>query len=127
MTERVGHDWRARLEAARLERAALVAAVEAAVAVGVLEFGAHGRPGQYAVLSRDPSEPGAWRFTTYDEAGFSGHATRSTQAAAVREMVEGGYAMPAAGTLDTLAAGDAWARGMKAAEAVRRENAARRL
>lgn len=76
---------------------------------------------RFCVLLPDASEPGRYRYSVFDAAGFSTHHTEDTAAAAVADAAGQGFTIGAAGVLDRLAAAPEWARGMAVADVIQRQ------
>lgn len=80
---------------------------------GNLEFKDPRTADRHAVVIPDASEPGRWRFSQYDTRGFGGHRTFDSPHEAAGAAAAEGYTEPAPGSLDRMAATDAWAEGTR--------------
>lgn len=67
---------------------------------------------RHIVLLPDASNPGKYRYQTFDSQGFSSHSTHDTPEQAVADAAEQGYTVSNPGILDKLAGTDEWAHGM---------------
>lgn len=75
----------------------------------------------YAMILRDPSEPGRFRYQLFDGAGFSTHGTRDSVEDVVRALVSMGFRTIAEPTtLDRLSATKKWEIGMVRVDVIRR-------
>jgi hypothetical protein len=91
-------DYFARVDAAI---AAERAAVKEAYARGITEF-LHPRRGTFAAVGADPTLPGRYRITRYDDRGLSGHTEYASIADALKDLAREGYTQPAPGSLDRV-------------------------
>ena len=73
---------------------------------------------RFCVLLPDASEPGRYRYSVFDAAGFSTHHAEDDAPAAVADAARQGFTQAAPGVLDRLAAGAEWARGMAVAAVI---------
>lgn len=67
---------------------------------------------RHIVLLPDASNPGKYRYQTFDSQGFSSHSTHDTPEKAVADAASQGYTVSNPGILDKLAGTDEWAHGM---------------
>ena len=80
--------------------------------------------GSWAVILRDPTEEGRFRYQTFNEKGFSGHVTRSHVDEVILDAFKSGYCEVAVDQtiLDRLSQTDAWKRGMAAVHLTQQVN-----
>jgi len=83
------------------EIAAKRAAVEEAHARGITEF-LDPRRETFAAVGADPTLPGRYRVTRYDDRGLSGHTEYASIAEALKDLARDGYTQPAPGSLDRV-------------------------
>lgn len=77
----------------------------------------------YAMILRDPSEPGRFRYQLFDSSGFSTHGTRDSVEDVVRALVSMGFRTVAdPTTLDRLSSTKVWAMGMVRVDVIRQVN-----
>lgn len=86
----------------------------------------HAQRDTYRVLLPDASNPGKYRYQSYDRHGLSGHTTDDTREEALRDVALDGFTVHAPGSLDGLSKTDEWKRGTAYASLVR-EHAAGRI
>lgn len=86
-----------------------------------IEFN-HKRGDRWAFVLPDASDPGRYRYQSFDEHGFISHATFNTVSEAVRDMVESGYVNEDIGALDRMSQTATWAEGVETIELLRRLN-----
>lgn len=77
----------------------------------------------YAMILRDPSEPGRFRYQLFDSLGFSTHGTRDSVEDVIRALVSMGFRTIAdPTTLDRLSSTKEWAMGMVRVDVIRQVN-----
>ena len=78
--------------------------------------------GQYALVSRNMGDGGAWRITYFDAHGFRSHACFATRRACLVELARPGARAAPLDTLDRLASTTEWAQGLYRATYMRHFN-----
>jgi hypothetical protein len=78
----------------------------------------------YAILLPDASQPGKFRYQSFDSRGFFAHTTRDTMSQVILEAYKEGFRKVADDQLilDKLSVTDEWAQGMTHAAKVMRHN-----
>lgn len=76
----------------------------------------------YALILKDPSEPGRYRAQYFAECGFTGHSTYDTSIRVFTELLREGFDRPAAGTLERICQAPVWQIGMQRAYLIEQMN-----
>jgi hypothetical protein len=105
---------------AEKEHARLAAGFAAFAAAGDGTELAHTDGRRFCVLLPDASEPGRYRYSSFDARGFYTHAVFDSAHQAVADAASSGFTVPAPGVMDRLASEPEWAHGMAVADIMQR-------